>query len=94
MTKSTPNPNTDGWLVELRCQESQAARAAILLEQVVETLHGAPVNEGRGAKAQRLRGAAMVAQTAALELMATCGWLDGAQAAEMHGLVPEHDEGD
>ncbi len=91
MTKSTLHSNADGWLAELRCHENQAARAAVLLEQVVETLHGAPVNEGRGAKAQRLRGAAMVAQTAALELIATSGWLDGAQAAELHGLLPEAD---
>jgi hypothetical protein len=82
-------PDAAGWLADLKCQEQQAARAAFLLEHAVETLREEQPDEDRGVKAQRLRGAAVVAQTAALELMATCGWLECAQAVEMRGLLPE-----
>jgi hypothetical protein len=92
MTDETINPNTDGWLADLRCQQKQAARAATLLEHAVETLHAEQPNEERAVKAQRLRGAAVVAQTAALELMAVCGWLESAHAAELHALVPERED--
>jgi hypothetical protein len=34
-----------------------------------------------------------VVQAAALVLIATCGWLESAYAAEMHGLIPESDDG-
>jgi hypothetical protein len=89
MTSEKITPNVDGWLADLRCQQKQGARAAVLLEHAVETLHAEQPNEERTVKAQRLRGAAVVAQTAALELMATCGWLESAHAAEQHALIPE-----
>ena len=89
MTTEKITPNVEGWLADLRCQQKQATRATVLLEHAVETLHAEQPNEERTVKAQRLRGAAVVAQTAALELMATCGWLESAHAAELHGFVPE-----
>jgi hypothetical protein len=89
MTSEKITPNVDGWLADLRCQQKQGARAAVLLEHAVETLHAEQPNEERTVKAQRLRGVAVVAQTAALELMATCGWLESAHAAEQHALIPE-----
>lgn len=92
MTTEKITPNVQGWLADLRCQQKQASRAAVLLEHAVETLHAEQPHEGPSVKAQRLRGVAVVAQTAALELMATCGWLESAQAAEMHALIPEADD--
>ena len=89
MTTEKITPNVEGWLADLRCQQKQAARATVLLEHAVETLHAEQPNEERTVKAQRLRGVAIVAHTAALELMATCGWLESTHAAEQHGLVPE-----
>jgi hypothetical protein len=94
MTNETITPNPERWLADLRCQQKQAARAAVLLEHAVETLNSDQPNEGPSVKAQRLRGAAVVAQAAALELMVTCGWLESAQAGEMHGLVPESEADD
>jgi hypothetical protein len=89
MADQTTTPNIEGWLADLRCQQKQAGRAAVLLEHAVETLHAEQPNEDRSVKAQRLRGAAVVAQTAALELMATCGWLESVHAAEMQGLIAD-----
>ena len=66
MTSEKITPNVDGWLADLRCQQKQAGRAAVLLEHAVETLHAEQPNEERTVKAQRLRGVAVVAQTAAL----------------------------
>jgi hypothetical protein len=95
MTNESVTPNTDGWLADLRCQEKQASRAILLLEHAVETLQGSSEpNEERMAKAQRFRGAAVVTLSAALELLVTCGWLEGAHAGEMHGLISEDGDGD
>jgi hypothetical protein len=94
MTNRATTPDPEGWLAELKCQQKEAARAAFLLEHAVETLRAEQPGEERSVKAQRLRGAAVVAQTAALELMVTCGWLESAQSAEAHGLVPEVEAGD
>jgi hypothetical protein len=43
--------------------------------------------EDAAARAQRLRGAAILATTAALELMKSAAWNDAASEAEAHGLV-------
>ena len=92
MTTEKITPNVEGWLADLRCQQKQAARAAVLLEHAVETLHAEQPNEERAVKAQRLRGVAVVAQTAVLELMTTCGWLESVHASELHGLAPGFDD--
>lgn len=89
MTSANIHPNPHGWSAELRHQEGQAQRAASLLEQARLAVETEQPRELPGDKAQRIRGAAIVAQSAIAELLVTAGWLEAAQAAQEHGLIPE-----
>lgn len=89
MTNAKIHPNPDGWSAELRHQEGQAQRAARLLEHARLAIETEQPRELPGDKAQRIRGAAIVAQSAIAELLVTVGWLEAAQAAQEQGLVPE-----
>ncbi len=74
---------------EVRNQVAQAERAHSLLEQVCTTLESEPAEEPYDAKAQRLRGAAVLAERAASELWVTVGWLEAAESATRLGLLPD-----
>jgi hypothetical protein len=76
---------------ELRHQVAEADRATRLLEHAVTVLTHAEPDELAADRAQRLRGAAVVAAQAAAELFVTCGWLEAAHAAEQHGLLDRGD---
>jgi hypothetical protein len=69
--------------------DAQAQRAASLLETATHTLVTPVAQEDWGARAQRLRAAAILATTAALEIMNSAGWSDAASEAAAHGLVEE-----
>lgn len=72
---------------DLAHQVAQADRATFLLEHAVESLTAAKADELPTEKAQRLRGAAVVASQAVQEILVTCGWLEAAHAAEQNGLL-------
>ena len=90
MTKNTiPEGARAGFTTELKAQRKQGARAVLLLEQAVATLHADEPGEDAATKAQRLRGAAVLIHTAGLELAVTCGWNEAAHAAEQADLIDE-----
>jgi hypothetical protein len=65
----------------------QAQKAATLLETATHNLTHYPPDEPAEARAQRLRGAAILCVTAALEVANVAGWHEAAHAAAVHGLV-------
>jgi hypothetical protein len=67
---------------ELAQRTNQAARAAELLRSAADRLDAGSDEETRTDEAQRVRGAAVLAHTAALELAATSGWLDALAMVE------------
>jgi hypothetical protein len=87
MTKSNVPQNPEGFRVELKHQAGQAAKAADLLQQARLIVESDKPDEGLGERAQRLRGAAVVAQQATAELWTTCGWFEAAEAADRHDLL-------
>ena len=76
-----------GFRDDLRAQHKQASRAALLLEQASATLHAVDDDETEAERAQRYRGAAVLATSAALEIAVTCGWSEAAVAADIGGLL-------
>lgn len=72
---------------ELEHQGREAERARQLLEHACSTLEHADPDEDAGRRAQRLRGAAVVAQSAIAELWTAIGWYEAASIAEQYGLV-------
>jgi L-asparaginase II len=72
---------------ELPGREQQAERAAELLSRAAAAVTALAPGEDWREQAERLRGAATFAQTAAAELLATCGYLEAADAAERAGLL-------
>jgi hypothetical protein len=74
---------------ELPGRERQAERAAELLSRAAAAVTALAPGETWADHAQRLRGAASHAQTAAAELLSTAGFLEAADAAERAGLLDE-----
>ncbi len=72
---------------DLAHANEQAQKAATLLETATHNLVHYPSDEGPQARAQRLRGAAILCVTAALEISNAAGWHEAAHAAVIHGLV-------
>lgn len=72
---------------DLEHQQRETERAHQLLEHACSTLEHAEPNEDPGRIAQRLRGAAVVAQSAIAELWTAVGWYEAAEVAKQHGLV-------
>ena len=74
---------------ELDHQERESERAHRLLEHVCFTLEHSEADEDAGRKAQRLRGAAVVAQSAIAELWTAVGWYEAASVAGQYGLLED-----
>jgi hypothetical protein len=74
---------------ELSHQDRETDRAHRLLEHACATLEHAEPDEDAGQKAQRLRGAAVVAQSAIAELWTAVGWYEAAKTAEQYGLLDD-----
>ncbi len=74
---------------ELAGRERQAERAAQLLVKAAQTVTALAPAESWQEQAQRLRGAASFAQSAATELLTTVGYLEAADAAARAGLLDE-----
>jgi hypothetical protein len=74
---------------ELEHQAREAERARQLLEHACSALDHADPDEDAGTKAQRLRGAAVVAQSALAELWTAVGWYEAARMAEQYGLLDD-----
>jgi hypothetical protein len=74
---------------ELAHASEQAHKAATLLETATHNLTHYQPGEDRATRAQRLRGAAILCTTAALEIMNTAGWHEAAHSAAVHGLVKQ-----
>ena len=72
---------------ELPGRERQAERAAQLLERAARAVTALTPGAGWLEQAERLRGAASFAQTAAAELLTTVGYLEAADAASRAGLL-------
>jgi hypothetical protein len=72
---------------ELAAKDREADRAALLLETAAENVTDARVDQTYAERAQRLRGAAVIATSAALELMNAAGWYEAAATASAHGLL-------
>lgn len=74
---------------ELDLQDRESERAHRLLEHACSTLEHADPDEDVGSRAQRLRGAAVVAQSAIAELWTAVGWYEAARVAQQYGLVED-----
>lgn len=72
---------------ELAAAHEQAQKAATLLETAAHNLTHYEPDEPLADRAQRLRGAAVIASTAAQEVMGAVGWHEAAAAAASHGLL-------
>lgn len=72
---------------ELPGRERQAERAAELLSRAAAAVTALAPAETWQEQAERLRGAATFAQTAAAELLTTVGYLEAADAAERAGML-------
>jgi hypothetical protein len=72
---------------ELAGREQQAERAAQLLVKAAAAVTALAPDEGWLGQAERLRGAASYARTAADELLVTVGYLEAADAAARAGLL-------
>jgi hypothetical protein len=93
MTNRTlPQGAEDGFRADLKAQRKQAGRAALLLEQATACLQVDEPSEDYADRAQRLRGAAVIVTSAAIEIAITCGWLEAAHAAEINGLTENEAE--
>lgn len=68
-------------------QNHAAHKAALLLETAAHSLRTYLDEENCAAQAQRLRGAAILASTAAIELGVCAGWHEAACSAVDSGLV-------
>lgn len=68
---------------ELRAQLSKAAKAAELLRSAAERIDSQDPEESCAELSARLRGAAVLGHTAALELAAVSGWLEAFTALEL-----------
>jgi hypothetical protein len=83
---SAPLPNFPG----LAGANSQANKAIMLLETAAHNLtHYLDDESDCLARAQRMRGAAILAMTAVLELMNAAGWHEAACAAVVDGLLDD-----
>jgi hypothetical protein len=90
MTNRTiPQGAREGFAADQQHQEEQGRRAGILLRHAADAAEAQRANEAPAERAQRLRGAAVLAQTAALELAVTCGWSEAAASAKASGLFDE-----
>jgi hypothetical protein len=88
MTKTNiPQGARESFTEDRRHQDDQASRAGTLLRHAAEAVDSGRPSETTADRAQRLRGAAVLAQTAALELAVTCGWSEAAASAEQAGLL-------
>lgn len=67
---------------DLKHQNAQALRAGMLLRHAAETVESQRPDESDADRAQRYRGAAVLAHSAALELAVTCGWFEAARIVE------------
>jgi hypothetical protein len=69
--------------------DTRAGKAVEVLRSAIERLH--PPREGEGPEdiALRLRGAAVLAHTAGLELAVVSGWNEAASAAADAGVLDE-----
>jgi len=69
--------------------DRETDRAALLLEQAAESVTDRKTleNEGYADRAQRLKGAAVIASAAVAELFKASGWYEAAEAANEHGLL-------
>ena len=83
------SPAAEGFRADLRHQNGQASRATLLLEQAVACMRAEELDERPCDRAQRLRGVAVLVQTASIEIAITCGWLEAANAAMVNGIWPE-----
>jgi hypothetical protein len=81
-----------GHFPELAAREQEAERAAELLTRAAAAVTALAPGEGWRDQAERLRGAATFAQTAAAELLSTAGYLEAADAAERAGLLEAQPE--
>jgi len=77
----------EGFTADGRQQDEQTRRAGVLLRHAAETVEGERANEAPADRALRLRGAAVLAQSAALELAVSCGWNEAVASAEESGLL-------
>jgi hypothetical protein len=80
-----PNvPEPPAWRHQLAARLSQAAKAADLLRSAVDRIEAGDPDETRSEQAARLRGVAVLALTASLEISATSGWLEALAWVEAH----------
>jgi hypothetical protein len=69
---------------ELAHRMNQGARAAELLRSAADRLEAGTAAETRSEQAARMRGSAVLAHTAALELAASSGWFEALATAEQN----------
>jgi hypothetical protein len=67
---------------ELAHRLSQAAKACDLLRNAADRLEGGDPEETRSEQAARMRGAGILALTAALELASVSGWIEALGTVE------------
>lgn len=67
---------------DLGHQNAQAVRAGMLLRHAADAVESERADESDADRAQRYRGAAVLAHSAALELAVTCGWFEAARVVE------------
>lgn len=78
---------------ELAPRLNQASKAADLLRSAADRIESGAAGETRNEQAARLRGSAILALTASLELGVCCGWLEALASAEGFDSVhPASDE--
>jgi hypothetical protein len=80
------NVRIDPFAREVQERETMALKAAGLLHSAAERIEQAPEGEGLEDRNLRLRGAAVLAHAAGLEVAVIAGWLDAADTiAEKSG---------
>lgn len=78
---------------ELAHIDRETAQAALLLEQAAGHASDDNTAETYAEHAQRLKGAAVIATTAAMELMKASGYYEAAAAAGAHRLLDRDESG-
>jgi hypothetical protein len=76
------------WRNQLAARLSQAAKACDLLRSAIDRAESGDPDETRSEQAARLRGVAVLALTASLEIAATSGWLEALDNAEQNEGEP------
>jgi hypothetical protein len=74
--------------------DKRAEKAVTVLRSAIDQLHPPRDGEDWSAVATRLRGAAVLAHTAGLELAVVSGWNEAAHEAAESGILDERSEGD